>query len=218
MKVSVIIPTFGTPEFLKECVASIKNAEIIVGIDACRKTLKSIDASYKGIRVFYSEENIGPYAIKNSLSQFAKDKIIFFDSDDLMEPDMVEDYLNSDCDVTRFAYTNFGDTTSTRMRVAEGVIGIKKEIFERFKFQEWRCAADSEFLQRLEYNKVKIGRSNKVSFKRRLHENNLTRHKRTNMSSGLRADYALKIEEKFRNKEWPNPILGVHKFHEVSLT
>ena len=46
--ISIIISTYNTPQFLEECISSIKNqkvnfeVEIILGVDSCDKTIDFI--------------------------------------------------------------------------------------------------------------------------------------------------------------------------------
>ena len=218
--ISIIIPTFNVPEFLDECLESIFNQktninyEIIVGIDNCEKTLEHIKNKqefYKKIKVFYFNEKVGPYVIKNNLIRETRyNNLLFFDSDDIMNDSLLEmiNPFYKTHDVVRFNFQNFNivkdNINLTTIENSIGVFGIKKKIFEDFNgFENWICQADSEFKRRTEYVGVRTMKLEEVIFKRRIHENNLTRHKNTNMKSSLRYQYIkeIKIKPKDRNPD-----------------
>lgn len=231
MAISVIIPTFNNVEYLEECINSIYDScvdreyEILIGIDACEKTVEFIK-NFKineNTKVFYFKDNGGPYVIKNTLSQITKyDKIIFFDSDDIMEPIMA-----TICDeglekfhVVRPKYTNFKVINTEKVfeknprRWGEGVFAIKKEIFLGLNgFEGWRVAADSDFIGRLYRNRAKFWNTSQVLFKRRVHSESLTMASETGFNSELRSQYARLSREK--NTFGPLPSLAVGYYDEL---
>jgi len=231
MAISVIIPTFNNVEYLEECINSIYDScvdreyEILIGIDGCEKTLEFIK-NFKineNTKVFYFPNNGGPYIIKNTLSQISKyDKIIFFDSDDIMEPIMA-----TICDeglekfhVVRPKYTNFKVINDEKVfeknprRWGEGVFAIKKEIFLGLNgFEGWRVAADSDFIGRLYRNRAKFWNTSQVLFKRRVHSESLTMASETGFNSEIRSQYARLSREK--NTFGPLPNLAVGYYDEL---
>lgn len=209
-EVSVIIPTFGNVDFLKECLDSVvkscselQNFEILVGIDKCEKTLKFVQDNIFDFRIkfFYFDENVGPYVIKNTLSKVSKsENLIFFDSDDVMSDNMIskiiDDLIVYEC--VKPMYHNFREKInyndpkykSYSNLFGEGVFGIRKHIFLHFNgFEGWRCAADSDFMVRAQKNNVTFKETEETLFYRRIHENGLTTNPETNYGSKLRKQY-----------------------------
>lgn len=209
-EMSVIIPTFDSVDYLKECLDSvvescdkISNFEILVGIDSCPKTLKFVQDSIFDYRIkfHYFQENVGPYVIKNTLSKISKsENLIFFDSDDVMNKDMVNDILiklkTSEC--VKPMYHNFKgkiDYDDPKYKLysklfGEGVFGIRKNVFLKFNgFEGWRCAADSDFMVRIQKNGVTFNWVEKLLFYRRIHDKGLTTNPETNYGSKLRKYY-----------------------------
>ena len=209
-KISVIIPTFDNVDYLQECLDSVvkscgnlQNFEILVGVDCCPKTLKFIqDNTFDlHIKFFYFKENIGPYIIKNTLAKLSKsNNVIFFDSDDVMNDIMINEILShlekSEC--VKPMYHNFSDKidyddpkyTKYSNLFGEGVFGIRKNIFLNLNgFEGWRCAADSDFMVRLQKNGVTFKLTNNSLFYRRIHLKGLTSSPETNYGSKLRKHY-----------------------------
>ena len=203
---SIIIPTFNNTNFLIECLESIVTSigdnicEILVGIDSCQKTLSLVKKNIFDQRIsfYYFDKNVGPYVVKNSLSKISNsNNILFFDSDDIMDKNMVGDVIdglyNYDC--VKPVYINFKDGSGINLNskklLGEGVFGIKKSVFNKMNgFEPWMCAADSDFMGRLYKNRHKLKFTNKINFYRRIHKNGLTSRSDTGMSSPLRSKYA----------------------------
>jgi glycosyltransferase involved in cell wall biosynthesis len=127
-KVSVIIPVYNVEHLLDKCVNSIvdqthKNIEIVLVNDGstdnskivCDKLAKKHDF----IKVIH-QENAGQSAARNTgLELVTGDYIMFVDSDDWIEPNMIETLLNYlekynaevvECDL---AYTNLNYTSES---------------------------------------------------------------------------------------------------------
>jgi glycosyltransferase involved in cell wall biosynthesis len=215
---SIIIPTYDNVEYIDECIDSIKNSiknnikyEILIGIDNCEKTKQHIidNSRYSDIGCYFFNKNVGPYIIKNTLSQLSKyDHILFFDSDDIINENAIPilSYYSNKYDYINFMFTEFGNRVRTNSKnYGEGVILIKRDIFLKLNgYYPWRCAADSELRGRYENKYNKTFKVNEVLFKRRIHNNNLTINKETNMVSDIRKEYHKSIQE-FRDKNYPNP-------------
>jgi glycosyltransferase involved in cell wall biosynthesis len=220
--ISIIIPAFKASNFIKECLDSIYNqlnnekygVEVLVGIDNCQETLnwfKVYAKNYTNLRVFWFGNNIGPYIIKNTLINFAtNDNILFFDADDVMNSNLISDFFNNikENTILKFKYCDFFNSkgisqASTIKKIGEGVFGIKKQTLIKLNgFEDWRCAADTEFQLRARRNRIFSIDLNKSFFYRRLHDNNLTVHKDTNERSALRKDYVSKINRKIQKNNW----------------
>jgi glycosyltransferase involved in cell wall biosynthesis len=141
--VTIVIPTFNNVEFLEETINSVVlsglnyKIEILVGIDGCEKTkefVKTISFPHY-VKFQYFTENGGPYTIKNTLVQIANsDKIIFFDSDDLMSEILIPKIVKvlDNYEITKFKYINFTNQNNILSKskkltaYAEGVFGVKK--------------------------------------------------------------------------------------------
>lgn len=232
LTISIIIPTYGNPEFLVECLDSVINSikqlpcEILVGIDDCKKTIEFIKNKTfdSRIKFFKFNKNVGPYVIKNSLSLIANfDYIIFFDSDDIMKEEFIQFVLNEKLkySLLKPKYLDFTDkinpTIKTSRTYGEGVFAIDKKLFLEFNgFEGWKCAADSELMGRLYKNKVKLTHSKEICFYRRVHPESLTMHHETGMKSKMRHEYTklMKTKKKFG----PLPFLNKSEFEEVSVT
>jgi glycosyltransferase involved in cell wall biosynthesis len=208
-ELSIIIPTFNIPNYLVECLDSIINSigdfncEILVGIDNCENTLNTIKNQKfdERINFYYFDENVGPYIIKNSLSVITKsDYILFFDSDDIMLDQLIIDVMDrkKDCDIIKPMYLDFNDDVKNVNKsltytntFGEGVFGVKKRLFLYFNgFEGWRCAADSDFMNRLYQNNAIMTKTNNIGFYRRVHSTSLTQDNSTSYSSILRSEYS----------------------------
>ena len=207
MSLSVIIPTYKNVEFLEELVFSIENSryeedyEVLIGIDNCYETLEYLYTQKfsNNFKFYFFLENNGPYIIKNTLSEICQfEKILFFDSDDVVLPNLftvIDNNLNS-FDLIKPKYLDFEIKNNNKVfknkknTFGEGVFGIKKQLFLSINgFEGWRVAADSDLMGRLYEMNLKILHTNDVLFHRRLHENSLTIHPETNRSSKMRAKY-----------------------------
>jgi glycosyltransferase involved in cell wall biosynthesis len=234
--ISIVIPAYNSSSFIEECIASIKNSitniqyQILLGIDNCEETLAYINNNkeiFKGIDVFYFERNVGPYVIKNTLSSIAEhQKILFFDSDDVMCEHTIEEFGTKILlsDFIKLTYQNF-DTVKENIGAIESeilsdaVIGIDKEIFKKLNgFYPWRCAGDSEFEKRLGFNGFKSDKLGGVSYYRRVHSNNLTVRPETNFKSKIREEYRNILKQNSIDNNWPNPEeIVTEKYTKIEL-
>lgn len=218
LDLSILIPTYKNVEFLDQCLDSIIKKinhisyEILVGIDGCLETLeyvknkKHIDPH---IQFFFFEKNNGPYIVKNTLSKLSNSqKLLFFDSDDLLESEMMSVGYNllDKYDCVKPQYVDFTEKKGTKNfykqnnTYGEGVFLIRKNVFEKLKgFEPWLCAADSEFHARLGFNGYVSTKTNESCFLRRIHPLGLTSRKDTGWGSQLRNEYVKMINNK---KNW----------------
>jgi glycosyltransferase involved in cell wall biosynthesis len=210
--ISVIIPTYNNIEYLDESLNSIINSgknyniEILVGIDGCQKTLDYVkQKTYpEFVNFYYFNSNNGPYDIKNTLTKISNsEKIIFFDSDDIMTDTTIDEVVVNlvRYDLVRLKYKEIRDNkTSDKTNFHEGAIGINKNIFLSMNgFEPWMCAADSDFLGRLYKRKPRIYHTKNLSMYYRRHNTSLTLKKETGMASPLRATYAKTSKNKKGN-------------------
>jgi len=215
---SIIIATYQNTEFIYECFNSISNAiknydvEILVGIDGCNESREFFEVNKfsKEFKIYYFEENKGPYIIFNSLSRIADSQnILFFASDDIMKDNMIDEILKglNQFDCVKPHYSEFRDgqkyDVSEKKVLSEGVFAIKRDVLHYMNgFEPWMCAADSDFMGRVYKSDVKVGSSNYITFYRRIHKKGLTSRPDTGMKSKLRAEY-IKLS---KNKTFAGPL------------
>ena len=214
MGLSVIIPTYRNVEFLPELIDSIVRSnfnqeyEVLIGIDSCYDTLNYIYETQfpSNFNFFFFENKKGPYIIKNTLTELSKfDKILFFDSDDIMMPSLMSEvysYLDN-YGMIKPKYINFTDKNNSRefkkegSQFGEGVFGIRKSLFLDINgFEGWEVAADSDFMGRYYKTNNSVLHTQSILFHRRLHENSLTIHPDTGLSSRIRGQYHLQSKRK----------------------
>lgn len=215
--ISILIATYKNIDYLDECLNSvinsckeIKNFEILVGIDNCQETLNYIKTRnyVSNVRFLFFLDNVGPYVVKNTLCKISNsEKIIFFDSDDVMKENMVNDCYNllDSFDLIKPMYHNFNGDLDRNLKKyernsglwGEGVFAIKRNIFLFYNgFEDWRCAADSDFMNRLYKNNLNLKMTDNLFFYRRLHSLGLTSNPKTNYQSELRRKYFQMSKEK----------------------
>ena len=227
-RVSVIIPTYKNTQFIIECVQSIIASaskcceyEILIGIDNCKDTLEFVgnNSLFKDshIKLYYFSKRVGPYIIKNSLAGIAKyDNILFFDSDDVMMPHMLDAILSRfhGKEIMKFKFYNFDDgkdyTSVSNLTLsnifAHASFIIKKSKFMKLRgFYGWKCGADAEFEERCAGNGHEIHRLDVPLYYRRYHDSNITRVPETAIDSPLRARYGRIIMDNRKNGKWKNP-------------
>jgi len=207
MKVSVIISAFNTEMYIEECLDSVfkqnfSNYDVILGIDGCNTTLKKIKElknKYENLKVYWFEENSGPYLVFNSLVNFCDSEIISrFDADDIMlENHLTENvklleenkYILAQCQ--NFIHPDINKIT--KIYNPNGLITLfKKDFIEVNGFDNWRCGADSDLIKRLNINNFKITKTTIPTILRRIHDLNLTN---TNNQFGFKSDYRKKIDK-----------------------
>ena len=233
MGISVIIPTFDNIEFIDETLTSIYNSgkdfeyEILIGIDGCNKSLKYLkDKTYPdNTKIFFFPTNKGPYLIKNTLSTLAKyDNLLFFDSDDIMEENMIGYCLNSlnkyQCVKPRlhnFKIVNGKMVNEVgRKNWGEGVFAIHKKIFDYHNgFEGWLVAADSDFMNRLYKNNISVELTQEILLLRRLHDKGLTSRPDTGLRSSLRSKYA--SISKSKKYFGPLPELKIAEYQPINI-
>jgi len=231
---SIIIPTYNNVEYLEDCLNSILksvkdlNCEILVGIDDCKKTLDFVLTKIfdDRIRFFYFNENLGPYVIKNTLSEISSSNVLlFFDSDDIMKENTITTLLelHNGKNTVKPMYLDFHNNQNPDIlkinrtnTYGEGVFLIKKETFLSMNgFEGWRCAADSDFMMRLYKSHSPVKISNEVTFYRRLHSTNLSTSKEFGLSSNKRREFISTT----KNRKGLNPsnLVTSNNFYEVSI-
>jgi hypothetical protein len=111
-----------------------------------------------------------------------------------MRPYLVSEVIEASkhADIVMMCYNAFISDTRDARRVTEYAHGAiyfsKRVIYLAGGYRPWRCAADTELLQRVA-KRVKTYRIEKPLFYRRIHENSLTSCKDTGRTSELRKEY-----------------------------
>ena len=233
MGISIIIPTFDNIEYIDETLDSIYKSgkdfdyEILIGIDGCNKSLKYLKSKtyHSNTNIFFFPTNKGPYFIKNTLSTLAKyDNLLFFDSDDIMEENMIGYCLKSlkkyQCVKPRLRNFRIIDGKMTnennRKNWGEGVFAIHKKIFNYYNgFEGWLVAADSDFMARLYKNNISLELTQEILVLRRLHDKGLTSRPDTGLKSQLRSKYA--HISKSKKYFGPLPILKIAEYKPIEI-
>jgi glycosyltransferase involved in cell wall biosynthesis len=222
MKLSILISMYETKEYIDQCINSLINFcncfnieyEIVLGIDGSKKDLEYVlnsDIKDK-VELYYNELNQGPFLMYNALIDLCKyDKIFIFDSDD---------YLNDKCynelysgiannDFVKLGFYNFKNNRINRILfIAQGVFVVSKEILKKYGyFEDWFCAADTEFQKRLKYYNVKEFVVNAPTFFRRVHPKSLTQCNNYGLKSTVRKNYKNKLNDKINNNDWTSLVI-----------
>lgn len=235
---SLLIPTFDNIEYLQDCLDSIEkskknyNIEVLFGIDNCEKTknfvLKNLNQFKPYVNFLFFDKSVGPYIIRNSLSEIAKsEKLLFVDSDDIIHENLIDKTVKTLAtkDVFRFRFYNFAkkeelkvfDNKKINNFHTIGQLGILKTKFLSLNgYEPWLCGADSEFKQRESYSKMNVSYTNDVLYYRRRHTKNLTIKKETGQNSQIRNKYNSIILDKLKNKNFGKlPILSVYNCQKL---
>lgn len=192
---------------LSQSLPSDMGREVLVGIDACQPTLDGVrELRDPAIRCFYSETNVGPYVIYNSLHPFARNGfLVYHGADDVSEVDRTAKMLNalahgrSPLTIVSTAARLFdmrtGDSSLWAAPVCGSFLASCETVETVGGFQPWRCAADAEFLSRagaMGADHIFVPEPLLVY---RLHDGQLTASTETGMGSDLRKNYLQLVRE-----------------------
>ncbi|MBO4637373.1 MAG: glycosyltransferase [Clostridiales bacterium] len=157
-EVSVIIPVYNDEPYLKECIGSVteqsmNDLEIIAvddgSTDGSWKLLEELSLREPRLRMIRHEKNRGQSAARNTATDMATGRYIYFlDADDLILPETFEELLavagRDKADVVAFGHKQFTDDPRFE-KAASGVLfsyegmegtGTGKEIFSRCVMKE----------------------------------------------------------------------------------
>jgi glycosyltransferase involved in cell wall biosynthesis len=223
--ISIVISAYEAENFIEECLDSVEkqtyfenyeNYEILLGIDGCKKTLekvKTIKNKYRNLKVYWFEENSGPYLVFNTMIKLYSNYeiITIFGADDIMLKNHIEEnlkLLNNKKNVIKSKCSNFNHPNKNKIIKIynpDGLIFLYKDFFFKINgFDNWRCGADSDILSRLFKYKMKIIINNRNTVMRRIHSKNLTK-----INNG---SYRNKIIKLFRERKKTN-IFKLEKFY-----
>lgn len=177
----IVIGAYKAHKFIEECLESVKRqtmpCRVLLGVDGCKQTLKAVEKIMHNydMDVYYYPENKGVYITINSLIKHVPidSHYIWFGADDIMDEQMVEImYENRPC---------FSKYSAIHI--------LSKRDFNKLGgFMPWRCAADTEFRQRL----YKVRPDHKAlpqMYTIREHPGQLTKQKATKFGSKQRAEH-----------------------------
>jgi glycosyltransferase involved in cell wall biosynthesis len=187
--ISILITAYKSQDFIEDCLDSIMNQtiisdieyEIIIGIDNCEETLNKLNEirhKYRNLKILMMCSNKGTYVTRNSIAyESIYDNLLFFDSDDIMMPNMLEILLKNNSEIIRYKYLIFKENKSKTNTVNHHAYGTffitKKSFLEAGGYLDNRFSCDMEFCKRtMRFIKHKL--INKPLFYYRMTENNLT--------------------------------------------
>lgn len=138
--VSVIIPTYNSQKYIKDCLDSVisqtyRNIEIIIADDCSKDETLKIVEQYKDerIKILTSKTNKGPADARNRATELANGKYIaFLDSDDYWALDKLQKQIffmeNNHYD---FTYTYFYQTSEDKKQIYYYVTGPEKLNYQK---------------------------------------------------------------------------------------
>lgn len=193
--------------------------EVIVVIDGCKECkdhLLSIYKNFPAINLYDCPKNMGIYKSTNTLISLAEgDDLLFFGSDDLMLPNLVEEiYLQKekhDADVVQFLYHDLRGKHYRVQRTkhhAAGALWMRKSVFKILGgYMPWRFSADTELVERIKSTNLKHIQVDLPLFLYRTWGDNLT----TTVSMDARIKQRSKIKwHGYKQKELHiNPIKNI---------
>ena len=202
--ISIIVPIYNVDKYLEECIESLKNQtyknlEIILINDGSADNSEQIcreEAKQDNRIVFINKKNGGAASAKNKGLKVAKgDYIIFVDSDDFIEPDMIEYMVNTikkyNSDIIQCSFINLYKNTEKfkQDKIVEQRISskdflelfltkwdsslfwnklFKRDVIENVFFKEGRCIDDEFFTYKCVINSKNIVTSNKIVYNYRM--------------------------------------------------
>jgi hypothetical protein len=174
--------------------------ELRLGVDGCKATSQWLQGL--GVQHWFSEKNVGPYILRNSLiNRTAADAYVIFDADDVMQPDFLARGLAElppgglglplkiDCDSQL--------QVLKEAKPSQGVCFISWEAWGRLGgYAPARCAADSDLLIRAQKLGIEIRVLAGAVFYRRCHPQSLTNGRQT----GRRSQYRRQVIAQMRRR------------------
>jgi len=201
-KITICIPAYKCKDYLDECLASIfkqsyQDFRILLCFDFCKESMeyfkKSIYYNNPKICAYITEAKSTPYIIRNTLWQTCSGRVLFFDSDDIMEDNCLETLSQCTADIVYFRYMPFKEQVSECWysgNYARGAFYTNKKIFDTTGgFREWLCSADGEFLKRVQIHELNIEYNDNFLMYYRNHLTNLSISPETGMKSEFRKQY-----------------------------
>ena len=141
-KVSIIIPVYNTEKYIKQCIDSIinqtyKNIEIIIVNDGSTDKTEKILREYNNSNIIYIEQsNKGVSSARNNGLKLATGKyVVFIDSDDFCEINMIEDMVK-DIENNNVELAICGFNEIYKNVTKKSLYGLLNDIYNREKIEE----------------------------------------------------------------------------------
>lgn len=196
---SFIIAAYDCPTYIMDCVNSIvaQNkpvgwiVDFRIGVDGCVKTSQVLTRA--GVKHYFSPRNVGAYIMRNSLIALLKsDAYAYFDADDVAGPSYIKTSISA-MQKTGIVLTGKYQVTP-EMKIIKtsgaekgGAMTFTHQIWESVGgFYGYRCAADTDFMHRVEMAGHKVELFNQPLYYRRRHAKSLTKSPRTGIGSPYR--------------------------------
>jgi glycosyltransferase involved in cell wall biosynthesis len=214
-KCSVLIPSYGVSHWVMECINGFKtqdpvegySIDIVVGVDGCKDTYNVLKKN--NIPFYYSEKNVGPYIILNSLILLnVSDVFVFFGSDDVPTPAYLKEVIPV---AEKHGFTKAPgykcDPFLVPKKVANTYWGsniFSQKVFDELGgFYHYRCSGDNDFKKRAKMagfgGDITKKYFTQPLFYRRKHPNSLTSSGTTKKKSIYRRQVRAEMEEYRKN-------------------
>lgn len=197
--IAIIIPAWNCAEYVMDCIRSIRNqkaapgwkVEWFIGTDACEKTTAVLEKNR--VQHYRSSKNVGHYVMRNSMMALhPADAYAYFDADDVMRENYilrVTQELESHPIVLTGKINCNSELVPKSGAVVEngGAMAFTHAVLEAVGgYKAYQCAADTDFLRRVEMAGFQIHEIKEPLYFRRAHANALTKRADTGMGSPYR--------------------------------
>jgi len=212
--VSVLVAAYKAARWLRRSIGSVLGQalpggwamEILVGVDGCPETLEVAKTLVGGpVRAVEMEKNVGTYIVANTLLSLARGELFCrHDADDEMLPGRLKALVG-----VMSARPEIGRANTLGRHIDEagkpirsvpldGVWMYRREPWDREigGFEDWRCGADSEALDRCLALKWSAHEIKSPLYLRRRTSTSLTVAPETSLTSQLRAGYRAEIAQR----------------------
>ena len=161
--ISIIVPVYNTEKYLEKCINSLcnqniknKKFEIILindgSTDNSEKIIKKYQKQYPKIIKYISKENGGVSSARNIGLNIAKGKyILFIDSDDFVEENLLSVFYeeNKDYDLFVYGYNELYENKSIKNNLKKSeLMASKKSLFHFFENKSVRGYTWNKILKR----------------------------------------------------------------------
>lgn len=199
---AVVVAAWKAARYILEALESIDaqqprpgwTYELRVGVDGCEETSRFLLRAARPH--MFSQANVGPYVMRNSLIELAPaSAYAVFDADDVMRPE----YLTTLLDWTgahgiaggaRTQMDEHGRILNRRVGYRGGVGIISAEAWGKLGgYRAWPMAADHDLVLRARAMKIPVIPVNKALYHRRVHPSALTQRPDTGFKSSIRRDF-----------------------------
>lgn len=171
IKISVIVPVYNVEEYIEECIESIvnqtlKEIEIIIVNDGTKdNSIKKIEKYFSDPRIILiNKENGGISSARNAGLKIARGEYIsFIDSDDFIEPTMLEDLYNNS-EKAEIVFSNIisydnktGNKSYSESRIEFGILNKGSYLFNTLNlpFATLNKIYKKDYLERINLTFIK---------------------------------------------------------------